>query len=43
MKLACVDLGSHCCKFAVLNKDDSKSIITDSFESVVALVSYIAM
>ena len=37
-KLACVDLGSYSCKFAVVDRDNS-DIITSSVESVVALVS----
>ncbi|KAL5486910.1 hypothetical protein EMCRGX_G019450 [Ephydatia muelleri] len=37
-KLACVDLGSYCCKFATIENCNSDSIITCSDESVVALV-----
>ena len=39
-KLACVDLGSYCCKFATIENSNSDSIITCSVESVVALVSH---
>eukprot|EP00731_Ephydatia_muelleri_P018508 Em0011g548a len=37
-KLACVDLGSYCCKFATIENCNSDSIITSSVESVVAMV-----
>ncbi|KAL5486916.1 hypothetical protein EMCRGX_G019456 [Ephydatia muelleri] len=36
-KLACVDLGSYCCKFATIENCNSDSIITSSVESVVAI------
>ena len=36
-KVACVDLGSFSCKFAVVDRSNS-SIVTSSIESVVALV-----
>lgn len=39
-KLACVDLGSYSCKFAVVDRDnDNSDTITSSVESVVAMVS----
>ena len=39
-KLACVDLGSYCCKFATIENCNSDRIIMCSVGSVVAFVSH---